>query len=926
MSTTMLLSHPFGLILLLPLAAVLLKWRFTNHWLSILRIVIFLLLIAALCRPVIKLPTQAGVVMVVADRSRSMPVQSASDQSEVIDLISQRRPSDNLLGVVAFGRQAVAEHPPAKSTFAGFVNALDDDQSGLAEALDMALALIPSESSGRILVLSDGQYTGVAPNDAAVRAAARNIAIDYRLFHRPCTDDTAIIQIAAPETVTAGAAFFIKAQISAPSDQMLEYVLLRGNTPIAAGKKEVHAGETTLWFRDHATAPGVVSYRLRIAGAVNDPIPENNHARLLVHVEGARPLLLVTESEHSGLADILAKGGLDIHTTKASESELSLTGLSSFAAIIIENVSADLIGQQGMANIAAWVQNTGAGLMLTGGKHAFGPGGYFRSPLAPVIPVSMEIKKEHRKLAVAIVAALDRSGSMAARVSDGRTKMDLANLGAVQVPDLLAPFDEFGVIAVDSAVHPIINLNKINKIGDYEDKILRIESGGGGIFVYSALMAAAEMLHKAEARTRHIVLFADAADAEQPGKYQELLAQCQRANISVSVIGLGTPEDRDADFLRDIALRGGGRLYFTDHPTEIPRLFIQDTFTVMRSAFIEESVSSEFTPAWRSIASERLKTFPNIGGYNLCYLKPDANQALVTTDENRAPLAAFWQSGAGRTLAYMGEADGEFTGQLAHDSQAGGFFTSLARWISGAPDQLPDDMMITQHHSQGVLKITLELDPERQEKHLSLSPRAVILRSRSGEKPRTANYPLQWVSPDRLEAEIPLTSRETVLSVVNLSGGKTVRLAPSCLPYSPEFKPVQTDFGLKTMQTLAQMTGGHARADLAGIWDDLPVKRRYIEIAHWLIISALVLFLLEILQRRTGILTYRRRLKIKTVAKKEKRGKYRPFFKKRVKNVPSDEAAVSANDEDNKKDGDMADAITAFQQAAHLANKRMKRK
>ena len=624
---------------MLPLAAVLLKWRFTNHWLSILRIVILLLLIAALCRPVIKLPTQAGVAVVVADRSRSMPTQSAIAQTEAIGLISQARPSDNLLGVVSFGRQAVAEHPPGKGAFAGFVNAVDDDQSDFAGALDMALALIPSESSGRILVLSDGQYTGVAPDDAATRAASRNIAIDYRLFHRSHVDDTAITRITAPETVTAGTAYFIKAQISALTDTSLEYVLMRGETPIAAGTKKVHPGETTLWFRDYATTPGVLPYRLRITGQEDDPIPENNQARLLVNVSGARSILHVTEAEHSGLADLLVKSGLDIRTVRANKAEWSLTTLSSFAALIIENVSADLIGQQGMQNIAAWVQNTGAGLMLTGGKHAFGPGGYFRSPLAPLIPVSMEIKKEHRKQAVAIVVALDRSGSMAARVSDGRTKMDLANLGAVQVPDLLSPFDEFGVIAVDSVVHRIINLAKIDKTGDYEDMILRIESGGGGIFVYSALLVAAEMLHKAEAKTRHIVLFADAADAEQPGKYKELLTQCQRANISVSVIGLGGPEDRDADFLRDIAERGGGRLYFTDHPTEIPRLFIQDTFTVMRNAFIEEPTQTKMTAAWRSIATESLKAFPTIGGYNLCYLKPDANQALITEDENQAPLA-----------------------------------------------------------------------------------------------------------------------------------------------------------------------------------------------------------------------------------------------------------------------------------------------
>ena len=67
----------------------------------------------------------------------------------------------------------------------------------------------------------------------------------------------------------------------------------------------------------------------------------------------------------------------------------------------------------------------------------------------------MEIKNEHRKLSLAMVVALDRSGSMAMASGDGRTKMDLANLGTCAAIETLGPFDEVGVIAVDSAPHVV---------------------------------------------------------------------------------------------------------------------------------------------------------------------------------------------------------------------------------------------------------------------------------------------------------------------------------------------------------------------------------------------------------------------------------------------------------------------------------------
>ena len=74
-----------------------------------------------------------------------------------------------------------------------------------------------------------------------------------------------------------------------------------------------------------------------------------------------------------------------------------------------------------------------------------------------------------------------------------------------------------------------------------------IESMGGGIYIYVALEAAAQMMLKAKAGTKHIILFADAADSEEPGDYKELVDKCEKAGITVSVIGLGTDRDKDAE-------------------------------------------------------------------------------------------------------------------------------------------------------------------------------------------------------------------------------------------------------------------------------------------------------------------------------------------------------------------------------------------
>ena len=112
-----------------------------------------------------------------------MPAGSDASHKEAINLIRSSMGADQRLAVVSFGRSAsIEQNSPAE--FAGFTGEVGRDESNLSDALERALALIPQGSPGRILVLSDGRWTGKDPANAAWRAAARGIAIDYRALER----------------------------------------------------------------------------------------------------------------------------------------------------------------------------------------------------------------------------------------------------------------------------------------------------------------------------------------------------------------------------------------------------------------------------------------------------------------------------------------------------------------------------------------------------------------------------------------------------------------------------------------------------------------------------------------------------------------------------------------------------------------------
>jgi hypothetical protein len=471
------------------------------------------------------------------------------------------------------------------------------------------------------------------------------------------------------------------------------------------------------------------------------------------------------------------------------------------------------------------------------------------------------------------VVALDRSGSMMAPAGGGKRKMDLANLGTAEVLDLLGPMDEFGVIAVDTAPHTIAELAQVKTKDKVRSDILRIDSMGGGIFIEEALKASLKMVAEAKSGTKHVILFADAMDSEEPGKYQQLLEQARKANITVSVIGMGKDSDKDSDLLRDIAKRGNGRIFFTDKPEELPRLFAQDTFVVARSTFLDEPTSIQATSALTALAGRPFHFTQSIGGYNLCYLRPEATLGAVTLDEYKAPVVASWQAGIGRVVCYTGEADGKYTGAFAGWKDVGEFHTSLARWATGPSQKLTDNMLVTQEIRGGVNVVQLHLDPDRKGESFTGLPRVATLRAAPGQAPRVEKTQLRWIGPDTLTVELPLRGTDTALSTVEVPGQNPVALPPVCLPYSPEFKSAAGDAGPLALDQMARATGGRERVELAGIWKDLPKLPRFIPIGPWLLLAAIVILLLEILERRTAILSRQAGWVQQAAAESAERGK-----------------------------------------------------
>lgn len=855
--------YPELFLLALPLGWAFWRWGRMRGVTGVLRGLALALLVLAMTGPLVNLGGEGMDLVVVVDRSRSLPGGAEARMKELVSILEESRRRGDRLALVTFGATAQTEQLlDEQAKLANYRKEILPDGSDLQAALQQALDLVKDgERPARILVLSDGEANGPRPATAARRARDLGVPIDFREFPRLREGDVAVESLQLPDVVAPREPFQYSVYVQAERAGEARVTVLREGKQIATADRTLSVGRNRLLFRDILEEGGRVNYEVRVEMA-GDPLVENNRGTAVTKVEaGPRLLVLNGDGKEGNFVRAIKAGRIPVDVAAAEGFSLTRDRLDRYRAVVLENVPAGALGRVKMERLAQYVEDLGGGLMLTGGMRSFGTGGYFKSPLDDVLPVSMEMREEHRKTRIAIAVALDRSGSMAVPVKGGKVKMDLANLGTVECVKMLSAADSIAVIAVDSSPHTIQPLTPVEDVDAIAQKVLGIQSMGGGIFVYEALVAAGNELINAEQATKHIILFSDANDSEEPGDYVNLLKKYEAAGITVSVIGLGTKTDVDAKLLEDIAKLGKGNIMFSDDPEELPRLFTEDTMSVARSSFIQSDpktqpngIPGRMTSDIRLIGELTSGGFPNAGGYNLSYLKPEATLGVVSQDEYQAPWSAFWYRGLGRVAAITLEVDGQNTGPFGTWDDYADFCITHARWLLGSEAPGEAFVKLTRDGQEAV--VTLELD-EKRAKVAGAQPAPTLQLVPPGEERSSVKpVPFQWRGPATLEARFRLSEAGTFRGVVT-SGGKILSEVPAItLPYSPEFMPrAGLPTGRETLMELADIAQGKERTGVEGMFLDAPRSARMRSLVPWLLVASVIVLVVEVGGRRLALWT-----------------------------------------------------------------------
>jgi hypothetical protein len=802
-----------------------------------LRAAALIVLVLVLADPRMERRERGMDLWAIVDRSESAAALAESGVPEWRRLLERSRPDRaDRLRWVNFAGEAV-EQTGGETTTAGNPNL-----TRTRLALETVLAGLDPDRHARLLLFTDG-YATEPLGDLGWKLQEAGVALDYRLLAPPDQADFQIVAMRLPARKRPGEPFVVDVEIRGTQDGEVPVRVSRDGGEGKTETVEVRQGTGRLRFAARLMEPGSHRYEARITA--DDARPGNNTFEGWIEVVAGPRALLVTKFPDDPVARVLAAQGLTVETV-TEPGTLHAGQLSGTEALILNNVPAHELPVPFLEAVDFFVRRQGGGLLMAGGRHSFAAGGYYESALDPLLPVSMELKAEHRKLAVAMAIVMDRSGSMSATVPGGKTKMDLANEGAARAVELLGDADFITVHAVDSSPHREVPLTVVGpNRGKILGRVRRIGSMGGGIFVYEGLKAGWEDLQKAEVGQRHLILFSDAADSEEPGDYVRLLEEMTAGATTVSVIGLGTPKDTDAALLEDIAKRGGGRIFFTTDATTVPNLFAQETVAVARSLFVRDPVGVAATGRWLEISGDSLEWLPQVDGFNLSYARPEATVSALTTDEYQAPLVATVQRGLGRAAAVTFPLGGEFSDASRNWPAYGDFLQTLTRWLMG--EALPPGLGILTDLDGTDLTVDLFHD-DTWFQRLAVPPRIFLATgSRSGEE---AVQEVTWerMEPGHYRARAQLEPRVPVRGAVQ-AGDLAIPFGPIVVGGSPEWTLDASR--IEELRAVSRQSGGEDRVNLSEAWRQ-PVRRKMASIQPWLLVLALGLVLGDALATRLG--------------------------------------------------------------------------
>lgn len=804
----------------------------------------FAALTLALAGPIEETRAHRTSTVLAVDVSRSLaPEAQAHAQRYVSRLLATR--GDGHVALVTFAREPEAQPLPGSSSLGGLPHLGARDASDIERALSYARALLAPEAIPQLVLLSDGRETRGSLLRAAYDLAAQGVRLHVVPAPEPAQPEVGVRALVAPAEARLGGPFSLRATLSASAPARVHLLLLREgapNQPDAARTLSLAAGETTVTFESRATHAGALRYRLTLRPEPGDRLPENDQAEATVRVVGPPRVLYVEREPQAGqaLSSLLRHAGFEVELRAAAAAPRSLDELRDTDFYLLSDVPAAQLPHAKQEVIAAYVR-AGGTFMMSGGERSFGPGGYARTRLAAILPVSMQGALEREEPSLALVLLIDKSGSMAG------DKLERAKEAAIATAQLLTPDQQLGVIGFDASPMRILRLGPAHAKAA-SARAIGLLSAGGGTALFPALDACYDELRGVRARAKHVIVLTDGQTDDEP--LAPLVRSMHADGITISTIGLG--DDVQRVLLRELAESAGGRAYFTRDPASVPRLFAQEATLAARSQNVERSVRARRGLAGDFLKGVPIERAPPLAGFVRTRPRPPPAEVAIET-EGGEPLLARMRVGRGWALALTTDLKPRWSASWFTWPPFSRLIAQLVRaHVAPAPERGERILPIQAEVTDDMLRASIEV-LDAQERFVNRLT-GVLEARHEGTLSAPLRSPLHAVSPGRYEAALPIERLGRIALEATLEGPDGARmraLGAVSHAFPDEYRP---PFGVDhaLLAHAAHLTGGEVSPEpeqLARPHERSSATQR-VERWQLLVWLALGLFVLDVALRR----------------------------------------------------------------------------
>jgi Mg-chelatase subunit ChlD len=691
------------------------RWRF---WAVLLtRSVLLCALVFALAGAQLVRSTNELTTVFLVDASDSFaPLQRERAVAYINQALSEMR-SPNQAAVIVFGENALVERAPGVLSSLNQLHSVPTaTRTNIQEAIQLGLALLPSDREKRIILLSDGGENSGQAIEAARLAQVRGVPIDVVTLLGERGQDVILSALTAPAVAREGQDIALNVRINSSIATTGRLQTIVDGQLAGEQQLDIAQGETNITLQLPAGEAGFRRIELRLE-AQGDSVGQNNRAATFTEVQGPpRMLVIASQPERANnLVEALEAVGVRVDLRTPNQAPIDLIQLGSYAGVVLVDTPARELPRAMFEVIPTYVQQLGRGFAMVGGTESFGAGGYRRTTIAQVLPVELDPLDTSLQPDVGLVMVIDRSGSMEdVSGTSGRTKLDLAKEAVYQASLGLNLNDQIGLVVFDTAASWIMKLQTMPPAIEIE-RALSSFGVGGGTDIRPGVELAAQSLSEASAKIKHVILLTDGI---ANSNYEDLVSEMRANGVTISTVAIG--DDANPN-LESIAQIGGGRFYRVQRLEEVPKIFLQETVLIVGRDIIE----GPFTPqiGLPSSAIRGLGGLPPLMGYNGTEMKETARNLLVTPDGK--PLLAQWQYGLGRVVAWTSD----FKGQWARDWIA---WNNFPRFVNGFVDlMLPpqgDDQLVLQASNtdvQSVIELSAQDAQGRPLNELTLNGRLV---------------------------------------------------------------------------------------------------------------------------------------------------------------------------------------------------------